>query len=480
MSINFSNLKNGHSTSQEIEGLTRRCNLLEEKLKVYETNNQKLLNKGMKSVVDGYVRQLDDKDEAIRNKDDKIAEYIVTIKTLEEKIKDDAKVIEEKDAIIKNLEQKLAYFTAQKKSDGNCLGIPTRETSIDAEKRNPRKDINLREHTGRKKGKQEGTPRCSMVPPAEVDEEIEILHEPESTICDACGGTMRDTGKYIEKDEYDVEVKVVKRKHLYEIYVCDDCGKEYHVPISNNLKEAAQYGNTLKSLITSLGVTGNMPVNKIAEFVSGISDDRLHISEGYICKQYKNAATALDKFFADLTEKLIHELNVFWDDTVMMTNGQRANFRFYGNDKIALYFAHETKGMDGLIEDNILTRLSKDTRVIHDHNVVNYNERFHYINVECNQHLERDLKKITLYDMDFTWAKALYDHIQNMIRKRNELVEKGITSFSPEEIDEFWKTLDEILKTGEKEDKACANPYSKVVEHPVLVRLKAYSKEYFS
>jgi hypothetical protein len=49
--------------------------------------------------------------------------------------------------------------------------------------------------------------------------------------------------------------------------------------------------------------------------------------------------------------------------------------------------------MDSLDEDNVLALLTPDTMVMHDHNKVNYNGKYSFLNIECNQHLQRDLQK---------------------------------------------------------------------------------------
>jgi len=42
-------------------------------------------------------------------------------------------------------------------------------------------------------------------------------------------------------------------------------------------------------------------------------------------------------------------------------------FRFYGDETIAYYTAHEKKDMAGIDKDNVLGVLTKDTTVMHDH-----------------------------------------------------------------------------------------------------------------
>lgn len=92
--------------------------------------------------------------------------------------------------------------------------------------------------------------------------------------------------------------------------------------------------------------------------------------------------------------------------------------RFYGDDKIAYYTAHPQKNKAGLDEDQILTSLSKDTIVMHDHNKVNYNEDYDFKNVECCVHLLRDLKKV-VDNLGHEWAKNLIELLLRENHNRN-------------------------------------------------------------
>ena len=73
-----------------------------------------------------------------------------------------------------------------------------------------------------------------------------------------------------------------------------------------------------------------------------------------------------------------------------MINTNRACFRFYGDESIAYYTAHMHKDMESIDDDNILSLLTSGTKTMHDHNKVNYNEKFSFDNLECNQHLQWD------------------------------------------------------------------------------------------
>ena len=101
-------------------------------------------------------------------------------------------------------------------------------------------------------------------------------------------------------------------------------------------------------------------------------------------KLQRRASSALDPFMADLRILLVTRSLVYWDDTVIMINKARGCLRFYGDEGIALYAAHLHKDMESLDDDNILTLLTPQTTVMHDHNKVNYNEKYSFKNIECD------------------------------------------------------------------------------------------------
>lgn len=118
------------------------------------------------------------------------------------------------------------------------------------------------------------------------------------------------------------------------------------------------------------------------------------------------------------------------DDTVIMIKTKRGCLRFYGDDRIAYYTAHNHKDLDSLEDDKILKLLTKETMVMHDHNTVNYNERFCFSNIECNQHLQRDLKK-SAEETNHKELLELKELISETIHKRKEFIKQGRECFEP-------------------------------------------------
>lgn len=78
---------------------------------------------------------------------------------------------------------------------------------------------------------------------------------------------------------------------------------------------------------------------------------------------------------------------------------------------------------------------------MHDHNILNYNKKFHYENIECCQHLERDLQKNS-DDTKHIWSTEIKKLTGKAIKDRNERMAQGETAFSREYIRDFYQKLD--------------------------------------
>lgn len=385
--------------------------------------------------------------------------------------------IAEKDAVIKELTNRLAHLAAVAGHDGTNTGTPTSQTPAGKRKVIP----NSRRGGGRKKGGQPGHGKHSLASfdGSEINDEAWHGMDTATDACDACGGTLVDAGEAVPKDEFDVEIRVVKRRHYDKVYKCAGCGKACRAQIGRRHKEKNQYGSGVQALALSLMATGNVAVNKVRMLLNGMTGGRMEPSGGFICKLYKRASEGLARFKADLRRKMICLPLLYWDDTVVMIQTARACMRFYGDETISYYTAHDAKDLDGIVEDGILTVLTERTTVMHDHNRVNYNERFSFQNIECIQHLERDLQKITDDNPTHTWSDKLKKHISAAVKKRKDFIKAGKTCFPDDEIHKFDSKLRRILKKGEKENGASKDRYAAPFEKAVIKRIYEYMGNYF-
>ena len=158
------------------------------------------------------------------------------IKYLEENIEQKIKTAVEKivkDVLAENetLKAENAKLKKLLNLDSTNSGIPTSKTKIGEEKRIP----NSREKTDKTKGGQPGHKKHKLE--KFKDEEITDTYTYEITnpICN-CGGKLKLIGKKC-KDDFDIEIRLIKRRNEFCEYKCIKCGKEIKVPIPNNLKE---------------------------------------------------------------------------------------------------------------------------------------------------------------------------------------------------------------------------------------------------
>jgi hypothetical protein len=381
--------------------------------------------------------------------------------------------LSEKDAIIKELSHKYAHCVAVAAHDGTNTGISTAATPIGKKKVIP----NLRISSGKKRGGQLGHTKHCLPPFAQQEVTETVAHSPQGT-CASCGGQLIDSGEHRAKDEYDVVIRTIKRRHEYHVCHCAECGTAARQPIPGRLKESNQYGSTVQALALSMMNTGNVTINKVRTMLLGMTGGAMAQSEGYIAKLQSRAAGGLSMFVANLKTELTHRPLVYWDDTVIMINTNRACFRFYGDDTISLYAAHAHKDMAGIDGDGVLGLLQSTTYTMHDHNKVNYNERFFFQNLECNQHLQRDLQKNS-DDTGHAWSFELKKLISSTIHGRKDAIARGETHFHPEYAEDFKNQVQSLLLAGWEERTKSIRTEAANFERLLLMRIEKYHDNYF-
>ena len=201
------------------------------------------------------------------------------------------------------------------------------------------------------------------------------------------------------------------------------------------------------------------------------------MSEGFISKLQKRCYDKLKGFDNEIHKKILNQSILHWDDTTISINGKQSCLRFYGNDNIRYYKAHEQKNKAGIDEDGILNFLSKDTIVMHDHNLVNYNEDYDFTNAECCVHLIRDLKELNDC-LPREWINKLISLLVNTNNIRKEYINKNILQFDYEVSDKVIKEYDEIIKEAQKINKSDFNKYYSKDESRLIKRLIRFKENY--
>ena len=414
------------------------------------------------------IQKLMDKNwEILKASDDKIAAII----------QDYEGQLAEKDAVIHGLAAELAHAAALLGRDSTNTSTPTGQTPPWKDRHIP----NSRRNTGKPKGGQRGHERHTLEKPGPEEVDEEVSHPVgDGEFCPECGcGDFTFTGECEEKYEIDIEVKVIKRLHKFWVYQCRNCGQIVRTGIDPALRAECQYGAFLQALSLSLMNTTNAAINKVPLLISGLTDGEVCPSEGYIAKLQPRAARGLKQFREDLFRLLVTRPILYWDDTVVMADKSRICLRFYGDETAAYYVAHNKKDMDGILADGILEALTEMTSVMHDHNSINYNSRFVFMNLECNAHLQRDLQK----SADETGHKVLLEIkqlVSGTIRDRNDRILSGEESFGEAYIENFNKKMTELLGKAEGEAAANTSDYSGPFERALIARIIDYRENFFA
>lgn len=378
-------------------------------------------------------------------------------------------LLDEKDKQIEEKDKEIARLKALLNLDGTNAGIPTSQTPISKKKIIPntrvKSDKSIGGQLGHKKHKLE------KFKDDEINDNVEYTLEN----CPCCHGKLESIGE-VCKDELSYRFVTIKRRNHFIKYKCLQCNKEVHQNIPIRLKEENQYGSEIQSVALSLANEGNVSMNKIRHIIQGFSHGEIDMSEGYIAKLQKRASQKLETFKSDLYRKILKQKLLYWDDTVIMINAKRACLRFYGNDKIAYYTAHNHKNEKGILDDNILNTLSNETIVMHDHNKINY--KYSYQNIECNIHLLRDIEKCKM-NTCHEWCDEFKHLIQKTMHDRNQALNNKLEKFDEEYIIDFDEKFNNILLSAIEENKGKSKTHYDSEEKALINRILEYKNNYF-
>ncbi len=378
-------------------------------------------------------------------------------------------VTEKYEKEIAKRDKRIFELEARLNIDSTNSSLPSSKTPI-----HKTKICNSREKSGKTKGGQIGHKKHQLEPFRE--EEITEMEEHKTSNCIYCSG--RNLEKIDEKvrDEFDFDIKIIKRRHKFPIYKCKDCGKIIETPIPQNLHAENQYGRKIKTLGIALADLGFVSYNRSRKFIAGLTKGEINPSEGYLTKLQKKASEQLKDFVFDVKEQIKKTKLGGWDDTVVsIGEKEKACLRVYTDFQFALYKAHMAKDTTGMDEDGILQNLGSETIVIHDHLLHNYCDEYQYQNAECNAHINRKAKGIS-ENTKHEWSERLIKFQKEIYKKREENIKNKINSFSEEELQQIWSAYDDIIQAGFVEYEELKHKYEYESEENLLEFLRDFKE----
>lgn len=411
----------------------------------------------------------------IKNQESIIAKEVeIRTKELSDELKNKNQIIDDKDKQIEALKEKIVKMQAKLDADSTNSGLPTSKTPIGKKKYIP----NSREKTDKKIGGQEGhlKHKLNKFSEDEITQTVEI--KPKE--CNKCHSqNLEELKTSVDKQELDYEVKIVKRNNKFINCRCKECGSVFHAKIPNDLKEEIQYGKTVQALAVCLTNEIYTPFNKTVKLISGLTNNEINMSEGYVAKLQKKAASKLESFIDELKNYIPQQEVYGWDDGVVDINTKDGILRTYCTDKVALFVGHENKNEQGLDEDGILLNTTKNTIVMHDHIIHNYNDKYNFENVECMIHLIRRLRKMK-NNTNHEWCDELIQLLSKTNTDRNKLIKEEVNCFDDNYLKELDKKFENIIAKAKKinQEESITKNYFKEEENRFINDLVKYKQSY--
>ena len=368
-----------------------------------------------------------------------------------EKLENENRELKEKNEKLTNEVDRL------KKQINNNSNNSSKPPSSDIKKNTP----NNREKTTKKAGGQKGH-KAHFLSKKVVEEKInnkEFEHE----IIHVGKVSKEYTSKYI----LDTKISIVAKE--YRFYP----NKEGKIIIPKEYKTDVQYGTNLKTICAVLNTEGIVALDRLSDFVSCISHERIKISKGSIVNFMKELDNKSQYIIKNIENKILNSELLNTDATTARCENRNICVRTYSTKKLTLLVPTYGKGKKYIEETNILNRYTGN--LVHDHETVMYN--YGNKHIECNVHVSRYLKGC-YENTQNKWALKMRSFLCSLNEYRKKLKLKEIFKLEKEQLERYSNRYDKILKEGYIENKKVKSKYLRQEEQRLLNRLKKYKENH--
>jgi hypothetical protein len=298
---------------------------------------------------------------------------------------------------------------------------------------------NSREKTGRGPGGQPGHTghgRATHTPTATVK-----IPAPDEY---ACGAGYRPTGKTVSKQLISIRTALVVTEYVTPEFRCVKTGQRVHADFPPGVINDVNYDGTIKGLAFVLCNYCCVASRKAAGLLSDLTEGELKISNGMVnglCREFSaKTVTERKEAFTDmLLSPVLHT-----DLTNARVNGKQVNVAVCATSDVAMYFAREHKGHEGVRGTPVE---NYQHTLVHDHDTTYYS--YGGSHQECLAHVLRYLKDSTENEPGLTWSKKMRKLLQEAIHYRNSLKPKA--RLESARVDDLETRYAEILELAEKE-----------------------------
>ena len=368
--------------------------------------------------------------------EERIEELIQRVESLKRENSELKVQLAEKDAVIANQSAKIKKLEEQIRKNSQNSSKPP---STDGYKKpHP---VSNREKTGRKPGAQVGHKGhgLKMIQPDIIEE---VPHIPEK--CAGCPhfGQCDKAGISPVRNEIDVEIHTILRRHYVESYCCAlEGGAVISGDFPEDIESSMQYGPGVKTLAATLNTEGMMSIQRIHDFLSSALG--LPICTGTIAAMVHELACRLEDTVAAIFQSLADSPVNNCDETGFRVEGKLYWLHSVCNAQFTYLSVQEKRGEEGMRAVGFLPQY---TGIIVTDCLGAYWKFRQILHAICNAHLLRELKGICENYPEQTWAKDLRILLQKMDHCRNDAIQSGAHALPPESVEGFCSRYDMILK----------------------------------
>lgn len=352
-----------------------------------------------------HAKALKKKERKIMELEKKVLKAEVALAKTKDKLQEKTEELYQKLTELEEQKEKNLKLKAQINRNYENSSLPSSMTI------NHKKITNNREKTGKKPGGQvghSGHRRKKLTPTNTVRIDAPDKYRNNSD--------YKETGRVITKQKIDLYVYTTVIEYSTPEFRNKKTGQRVHAKFPPGVVNDVNYGGSIKALAFLLNNHCNVSIDKTRELLSELTDGKVEISKGMINGLSKDFSEKTASEQRELFSDLLLSPVMNTDFTNGRLNGKNVQVAICSTKEIAMYFAREHKGHQGLKETPV-----EDYQgiLVHDHDKTFY----HYgdDHQECLVHVLRYLKDSMENEPKLKWNKKMRKLIQQMIHYRNSL-----------------------------------------------------------
>jgi hypothetical protein len=306
----------------------------------------------------------------------------------------------------------------------------------------PKKNIpNGRVKTGRKSGGQPGH-RGNIPILFETPDKTEDLRP---DFCE-CGGKIDYAGDPVRRQVVGVILKPYIYEYRDEEGICAVCGKKHDVHFPEHAHNPINIGDDLKVFAGMLNIEYAMPLGKIRQFVSDMTDGKITMSDGTIVNACEELDLRIGPSLQSIKDRLFLSSVLHKDETGVKINGKLHWVHVLTAGDLAYYHCDEKRGNEA--DETMGVLFGYGGTLVHDHLKGLYS--WDCGHAECNAHLLRYLKSVIENEPEYAaYAEEMLKLLVDANDKRKEAKDRNEIGFEEETVKEYDTRYDDIMKRWE-------------------------------